>query len=195
VGSTAGLAPGFRERVEGLLAASHGRVTVSSGFRTKSQQIALRKKNCPDWQNSPSSACHPPTAKPGTSQHEKGLAVDLDGDLVLAAKLAPQFGLRQTVAGEPWHFEGPGGNAGVDPQSGNPAVTAIAGAGGDDDGIIDNLIDGFRRIVVTGLVVAGGAALLAAGAYRATTGRSLAAATAKRGAGAVKKAAAVAAVA
>jgi LAS superfamily LD-carboxypeptidase LdcB len=26
----------------------------------------------------PSSSCHPPTARPGTSQHEIGLAIDFD---------------------------------------------------------------------------------------------------------------------
>ncbi len=49
---------------------------ISSGWRDPSSQIALRKSNCPNWQTSPASACHPPTAKPGTSQHEKGNAVD-----------------------------------------------------------------------------------------------------------------------
>ncbi|MDE2030677.1 MAG: M15 family metallopeptidase [Patescibacteria group bacterium] len=55
------------------------------GFRTHDSQIALRNKNCPDPKLTvPSSSCHPPTARPGTSNHEQGLAVDLtcDGELI-----------------------------------------------------------------------------------------------------------------
>lgn len=46
------------------------------GFRSYEEQVALRKAHCPDWQNSPANACSPPTAKPGTSMHEVGLAID-----------------------------------------------------------------------------------------------------------------------
>ncbi|MBP7767325.1 M15 family metallopeptidase [Candidatus Saccharibacteria bacterium] len=49
---------------------------ISSGWRDPQKQIALRKQNCPDWQTSPASACSPPTAKPGTSNHESGQAID-----------------------------------------------------------------------------------------------------------------------
>jgi lysophospholipase L1-like esterase len=53
---------------------------VTSGWRDPQKQIALRKQNCPDWQNSPSNACSPPTAKPGSSMHETGQAIDF-GDM------------------------------------------------------------------------------------------------------------------
>jgi D-alanyl-D-alanine carboxypeptidase len=47
------------------------------GYRSSADQIATRKANgCPDVYNSPSSACHPPTAPPGKSMHERGLAID-----------------------------------------------------------------------------------------------------------------------
>lgn len=48
------------------------------GFRTAQQQLFLRtKNNCPNIYSSPSRDCSPPTAKPGTSNHEFGKAVDL----------------------------------------------------------------------------------------------------------------------
>jgi hypothetical protein len=47
-------------------------------WRSSETQIALRQQNCPDPVNSPSSDCHPPTAKPGTSNHERGLAIDFN---------------------------------------------------------------------------------------------------------------------
>lgn len=50
------------------------------GWRSPEQQIALRRQNCGpthyDIYDKPSSQCSPPTARPGTSMHEKGLAVD-----------------------------------------------------------------------------------------------------------------------
>lgn len=50
------------------------------GFRDPNEQIALRKQNCGSSQYAiyemPSSSCSPPTAKPGSSQHERGLAID-----------------------------------------------------------------------------------------------------------------------
>lgn len=49
---------------------------ISSGWRDPQVQIALRKQNCPDWQNSNANECSPPTAKPGRSNHEKGEAID-----------------------------------------------------------------------------------------------------------------------
>lgn len=46
-------------------------ITLSSGLRSYSEQVRLYAQNC----NSAGS-CNPPTAKPGTSNHEKGTAVD-----------------------------------------------------------------------------------------------------------------------
>lgn len=86
--SKTSIIPGTQERIatdvlpkftEMLAAAQQSGVNlmpISSGWRDPQEQIALRKKNCPDWQNSPSSACRPPTAKPGTSNHEGGRAID-----------------------------------------------------------------------------------------------------------------------
>lgn len=45
-------------------------ITLSSGLRTYQEQVGLYNQNCG------SGACRVPTAKPGTSNHEKGTAVD-----------------------------------------------------------------------------------------------------------------------
>lgn len=60
-------------------------IVLSGGaFRDAASQIAARKNNCADVYNTPPNQCHPPTAKPGTSAHENGLAVDFtcDGKLI-----------------------------------------------------------------------------------------------------------------
>lgn len=54
-----------------------GIVLGGHGYRSIETTIALRIANgCPDVWNSPPSACRVPTARPGTSMHEKGLAID-----------------------------------------------------------------------------------------------------------------------
>jgi hypothetical protein len=50
------------------------------GYRSHERQIELRKQNCGTSRYAiyemPSSQCTPPTARPGTSMHETGLAID-----------------------------------------------------------------------------------------------------------------------
>lgn len=91
---------------------------ISSAWRDPAKQIALRKQNCPDWQNSPPGDCSPPTAKPGTSQHEKGNAIDF-GNMCFARGKVPschgnarwewltqnasKFGFKQ-LPSEAWHW-------------------------------------------------------------------------------------------
>ncbi|MEV4701892.1 M15 family metallopeptidase [Actinoplanes sp. NPDC049316] len=59
-------------------AKADGVVLSGGGFRTKQRQIELRKINgCPDVWRAPASSCRVPTAIPGTSLHELGLAVDI----------------------------------------------------------------------------------------------------------------------
>lgn len=102
--------------VKGLLAAARAdRLSLcGSGYRNMDRQIALRKQNCGPtqydiWQR-PSRECTPPTAIPGTSMHEKGLAIDFASCSTrttacyrwLAANAA-DFGL-QNLPSEPWHW-------------------------------------------------------------------------------------------
>ncbi len=87
------------------------------GYRTTQRQIELRRKHCGTSHyaiyQKPSSQCSPPTARPGTSQHEVGLAIDFtcNGRSVnrvsscfrwLQANAA-QFGLKN-LPSEPWHW-------------------------------------------------------------------------------------------
>lgn len=66
-------------QLESLLAAAaaDGFVLGGSGYRSPEVTAQLRVANgCPDVDDSPASSCRIPTARPGTSEHEKGLAVD-----------------------------------------------------------------------------------------------------------------------
>jgi hypothetical protein len=107
-------------RVDALLgAASAAGVNLGgSGFRSPQIQINLRRQNCGTSQyaifDAPPSACSPPTARPGTSMHEVGLAIDFEwngaaitshsnpGYRWLAAN-ASRFGF-YNYPPEPWHW-------------------------------------------------------------------------------------------
>ena len=106
--------------LEGLLgAADADGVSLSgNGYRDINRQIELRRQNCGSseyaiWQMSPD-ACSPPTAIPGRSMHERGLAIDFtfDGQIIRSrssagfqwmAANAPQFGFTN-LPSEPWHW-------------------------------------------------------------------------------------------
>jgi secretion/DNA translocation related TadE-like protein len=103
--TTSGLQPALRLAVDRLIAASNGRVYIESGIRSTARQTelwneALAKYGDPEiadnW-----------VARPGTSNHETGLAVDLGGDLGLAVRLVDDLGLPlwRPMSWEPWHFE------------------------------------------------------------------------------------------
>ena len=88
------------------------------GYRSSESQIALRMKNCGSssyaiWEM-PASSCRPPTARPGLSDHERGLAVDFTlngfvirdrGSAVFIAmsSIAPKYGF-VNLPSEPWHW-------------------------------------------------------------------------------------------
>jgi zinc D-Ala-D-Ala carboxypeptidase len=95
-------------------------ISISGGgFRTKQRQIELRKINgCPDVWTAPASSCRVPTAIPGRSLHEIGMAVDItSGGKTLTSK-SPAFKWLQAHAdeygfvnlpSEPWHWSITGG--------------------------------------------------------------------------------------
>lgn len=100
-----GLHPLLDRAVQRLLDASGGRVTLVSGWRSAEHQEelwadALRRYGsaevADDW-----------VARPGSSLHERGLAVDLGGDVEHAAALVGTLGLplQRPLPHEPWHFE------------------------------------------------------------------------------------------
>ena len=61
-------------------AAADGVVMSGGGYRDPAAQIAVRRSNCgsSDYAiyQEPASSCSPPTARPGQSMHERGLAID-----------------------------------------------------------------------------------------------------------------------
>jgi LAS superfamily LD-carboxypeptidase LdcB len=107
------------DRVEGLLdAADAAGVSLGgSGYRDSSAQIALRRAHCGssnyDIYEKPAFQCRPPTARPGTSNHEQGLAIDFtSGGSVLTRSSsafkwlqnnARRFGF-YNLPSEPWHW-------------------------------------------------------------------------------------------
>ncbi len=100
-----------------------GFVMGGGGYRSIESQIRLRRANCGTsnyavW-NMPASRCRPPTARPGLSQHELGLAIDFtyNGRVLRSrrtdvfrtlAELAPKYGF-YNLPSEPWHWSTTGG--------------------------------------------------------------------------------------
>jgi zinc D-Ala-D-Ala carboxypeptidase len=101
-------------------AAKAGIQLSGGGFRTRQQQVGLRTINgCPDVWTAPASACRVPTAIPGRSLHELGLAIDISsGRKSITDRKSPAFkwlaanaaryGLINLPA-EPWHWSITGG--------------------------------------------------------------------------------------
>ena len=100
-----GLDPRLERAVARLLAAAHGSLRVISGWRSPVEQSALWSEALVKY-GSPEAA-DDWVAPPGSSMHERGLAVDLGGDLRLAARLVEDLDLPlwRPLANEPWHFE------------------------------------------------------------------------------------------
>jgi LAS superfamily LD-carboxypeptidase LdcB len=103
--ATHGLHPTLDRAVDILVESGRGDIHVVAGLRNHEEQEELwrtaltrygRADRADDW-----------VARPGTSMHEKGLAVDLGGDLDLAAALVDELGLplHRPLGNEPWHFE------------------------------------------------------------------------------------------
>jgi D-alanyl-D-alanine carboxypeptidase len=101
-------------------AAKDGVKLSGGGFRTKEQQIALRTANgCPDVWTAPASSCRVPTAIPGRSLHEVGLAIDMtSGGKSINTRKSVAFKWMAANAGnygfvnlpsEPWHWSITGG--------------------------------------------------------------------------------------
>ena len=78
-GEVRGVNASWSNNMSQLLAAAKadGKELTGGGFRTAAEQIRLRGVNdCPDIYTAPPSSCRVPTAIPGTSNHELGLAID-----------------------------------------------------------------------------------------------------------------------
>lgn len=108
--------PSWAHQVRALLAAAaaDGLILTGGSYRDPAEQIELRRQHCGesheaiyDW---PSSSCSPPTARPGESLHEVGLAIDFDRCSTTSTDCwrwlnanASSFGLRP-LSSEPWHW-------------------------------------------------------------------------------------------
>lgn len=109
--------PDFEARANQLVEASNGAIWIESGDRDHETQqrlwdeavIEYGPEEAPNW-----------VAPPGSSYHEKGMAIDFGGDMKLLAQLAPQYGFWQPMSWEEWHWEPIGSRDGsYDPQRGN----------------------------------------------------------------------------
>jgi hypothetical protein len=96
-------------------AAQRANLTLTGGgFRDPRQQIALRMAHCGTSYyaiyQAGASSCSPPTARPGTSQHEVGLAIDFSGSDTRSTPIyqwlaanAATFGF-YNLPSEAWHW-------------------------------------------------------------------------------------------
>jgi phage-related minor tail protein len=119
-GGTVQVAGDISGQVERLLAdaSAAGYPMCGHGYRDPAKQIAVRRANCGSSTyaiyQAPSSYCSPPTARPGTSLHEQGLAIDFtsggestigysSGGYTWLKANAVSYGL-YNLPGEPWHW-------------------------------------------------------------------------------------------
>lgn len=107
-------------QLERMLAAADadGRSFGGGGYRSSDGQVAARRRNCGtsnyDVYEKPASRCSPPTARPGQSMHEQGLAIDFtyNGSLIQSRSSegfqwlkanAARFGF-YNLPSEAWHW-------------------------------------------------------------------------------------------
>jgi LAS superfamily LD-carboxypeptidase LdcB len=101
-------------------AAAEGITLGGGGWRSSESQIALRKAHCGSSHyaiyEAPASSCRPPTARPGHSMHERGLAIDFTcngASGAISSRSSPCYQwLAANASGygfynlpsEPWHW-------------------------------------------------------------------------------------------
>jgi D-alanyl-D-alanine carboxypeptidase len=118
-GGSITVAASIASNVQGLLdlAGQQGVPLCGGGYRDPEQQIQLRREHCGTSYYAiyemPSSQCNPPTARPGSSMHEQGLAIDFTcagGSVEVGGVCwnfldahANDYGLYNYPA-EPWHW-------------------------------------------------------------------------------------------
>lgn len=93
------MSPALQSIVSRIIQESNGQVWLGSGWRSPEQQRDLYSRWISGQYNVPA------VARPGTSHHESGTAVDFGGNLELAQRLGLKYGLRFNVDGEAWHGE------------------------------------------------------------------------------------------
>lgn len=119
-GGSVEVAGAIAREIQGLLNAAYNEGVSSIcgyGFRDPGDQVALRRQNCgsSDYAiyQAPASSCSPPTAVPGSSMHEQGLAIDFtSGSRTIGCSGSVYSFLRNNAAdyglhnlpGECWHW-------------------------------------------------------------------------------------------
>lgn len=111
------VASSIADQLDRMLGAAEaaGLTLQGGGYRSSDAQIRLRQQNCPDVYDSSPSSCSPPTARPGASNHERGLAVDFtcNGGGIIRSRSSPCFVWLDANAAsygfynlpsEPWHW-------------------------------------------------------------------------------------------
>ena len=119
-------------QVEALLAAAEadGFTFTGGGHRSPERQIELRRQNCGTSYYAiyemPSSQCSPPTARPGRSMHERGLAIDFNcrGGLVDSALTRASSGWPPTPPASASTTSPP--SPGTGPSMGSEATEGVA---------------------------------------------------------------------
>jgi len=111
-------------QVQALIGAarSDGINLHGGGYRPVADQIILRVAHCGtsgyDMFEKPAGECNPPTARPGFSQHELGLAIDFTENGAILGAGSPGYQWMVANAGsfglinlpsEPWHWSTTGG--------------------------------------------------------------------------------------
>jgi hypothetical protein len=113
------VATSIADQLERLLSAADGAGLSlgGTGYRSSEAQVAARRNNCGpsdyDIYDKPASQCHPPTARPGQSMHEQGLAIDFTiGGSTIRSSSGAYSWLRANAANyglynlpsESWHW-------------------------------------------------------------------------------------------
>jgi cell wall-associated NlpC family hydrolase len=111
-GLSTGVDASIAPQVQAMFAAARAQGVNLSGsaWRSPARTAELRIKNgCPDVYVSPASSCRTPTARPGSSMHEKGLAIDFancgrgSASFAWLQANAKQYGL-YNLPSESWHW-------------------------------------------------------------------------------------------
>jgi len=165
----------MKDRIQKLMSASGGKVWVGQGWRDpKEQEREFLKRYYPSpdgdrtwqgkkWKKRPGVA---PLASPGRSNHEIGLAADLQGDMDWLQQNAGKFGLKTfaTVNNEPWHvqltelqngFIG-AGESNSSPDSPADAAVVGDGGGGGGGGVLGMGVDSGTGYDINSLIHSGG---------------------------------------
>jgi hypothetical protein len=161
-----GLNPGFAGALQQLINASGGRLWINSGYRSDARQVQLWNDALAKYGSEQAASNW--VAKPESlggkgSNHTRGLAADLGGDLALAHQLAPQFGLVFPLYNEAWHIEpawarDKNGNVIADPQqmtAGHPNDPATGQPRANPYGSLHTQLVNFQSILKGELPTAG----------------------------------------